>query len=451
VTGTIAAWWKTLPDPWLPIGTTVVLLLAVSTYVAYGPPAHVRKQVGVLPEAGSYRLDLLRLVEERASNAYRIQLYADMGFAAAYSAGLAIVLHGTFGLALLDPDALPLFALLPAAAFLTDLGEDVLLLRIMRRIRRSADVSNLLVCAARVFTALKFASVGATIVAVFAGAVALGVAGANGSAAGRWRTDGVAVLVTSSLALLVLHPILVRFGSVREPLLLVLAKTVIAAAIVLAVAPLVLGTLDTAVAVPPAVEPRAQGSAWSLEQVEDAFGIGGGGAIADGLRWGGAVAGTIVVVVAVAYRIGWVRQRLVDDRLRDMSAQGLAWKVVSILFGTVLLEEVAFRGLMLRSWDSRYPEATAIAVASIVFGLWHVAPAIQRVRHGQPSRAVETGPRVASGVVTTVAFTAAAGVGFCLLVRWSGSIVAPIVVHWCANTAGIVGAWFATAGSERPA
>jgi membrane protease YdiL (CAAX protease family) len=85
----------------------------------------------------------------------------------------------------------------------------------------------------------------------------------------------------------------------------------------------------------------------------------------------------------------------------------------------------------------------ATALTSVLFGLWHVLPALDVLG---TSTAINQGGqppgrrRVVLTVLGTVAFTALAGVVFGELRRRSGSIVAPMLLHWATNGLAVVAA-----------
>jgi membrane protease YdiL (CAAX protease family) len=101
----------------------------------------------------------------------------------------------------------------------------------------------------------------------------------------------------------------------------------------------------------------------------------------------------------------------------------------------VLLEEVAFRGVLWGLLRRARGTVTATVASSLLFGLWHVLPSL-----GLASANAAVGGVVGSGrpaqavtVLATMAFTAAAGVVFCELRRRSGSLLAPAGLHWAVN------------------
>ena len=75
-------------------------------------------------------------------------------------------------------------------------------------------------------------------------------------------------------------------------------------------------------------------------------------------------------------------------------------------------------------------EPAATAVASAVFGIWHIRPAAEAVAANR--LATTRGARI-SAVTATVAGTAAAGALLSFLRSRSGSLAAPLLLHLAAN------------------
>ncbi len=157
-------------------------------------------------------------------------------------------------------------------------------------------------------------------------------------------------------------------------------------------------------------------------------------------RWGAAVA----VVVAVAYAVvlaSPARGLLEDERYARLDASGLLYAtLVRIPFGTVVLEEVAFRGVLLAAAARAWSLKVAVVVSSCVFGLWHVRPTLGAVAVNDPGGGL--GAQL-GGVGAAVAFTALAGVLFCWLRLRSRSLVAPMALHVATNSLGVVAAFLA--------
>ena len=125
------------------------------------------------------------------------------------------------------------------------------------------------------------------------------------------------------------------------------------------------------------------------------------------------------------------RPVLGDRRITGLTGRGVAYQaLVRIPAGTVLWEEVAFRGVLQAALRRVLPGPAAIAVTSGVFGLWHVRPTVEALRINQlaASRRAAAGP-----VAAAVAATAAAGLLLSWLRERSGSLAAPVLLHLTAN------------------
>jgi len=112
----------------------------------------------------------------------------------------------------------------------------------------------------------------------------------------------------------------------------------------------------------------------------------------------------------------------------------------------VLLEELAFRAVLppfLAPGRAADP-VRGVVLASLLFGLWHVLPAWQlsEVNPTIGDLFGDDGLGQSITVVLAVLGTFAAGVGLCLLRYWSGSVLAPILVHVTTNSAAYALAWW---------
>lgn len=156
-----------------------------------------------------------------------------------------------------------------------------------------------------------------------------------------------------------------------------------------------------------------------------------------GLRWGMAS----VVLVAVGYAVV-----LVVHPVRDAGQPAHSWAaalqaaLITIPLGTVLPEELAFRGLLWSLLRRQHDELTATAVSSGLFGLWHVLPSLGG--GAANSLVIDLVGDGAFGVtvrvVGTVLFTSAAGALFCWQRARSDSLLAPVLLHWAVNALGVV-------------
>ncbi|MBA9005823.1 CPBP family intramembrane glutamic endopeptidase [Thermomonospora cellulosilytica] len=167
-------------------------------------------------------------------------------------------------------------------------------------------------------------------------------------------------------------------------------------------------------------------------------------AVRRGVTWGL----LLVVVVAVCYLVCALlpatRDLFLDRRVGSADPGRLAFEVlVRIPVGTVLLEEVAFRGVLYALVRSEHGVAWATVVSSGLFGLWHVVPA-SGISTVNPffTRIFGAGPLGAViATAVAVAAMALAGAVLCELQRRSGSLLAPAALHWAANGLGFITAY----------
>lgn len=165
---------------------------------------------------------------------------------------------------------------------------------------------------------------------------------------------------------------------------------------------------------------------------------------ARGLRWGAVAALIVLAGYLAAAALPGTRQALVDERAADLSLAGMLWHaLVRVPLGTVLLEEVAFRGVLYALLARRVGPGPAVAVCSLLFGFWHVLPSLgPRHRNAAVADLLGAGPAgTAVWLGATVAGTTVAGVLFCELRRRSGSLLAPAGLHWALNSLGYGFGW----------
>ncbi|MEV6167081.1 CPBP family intramembrane glutamic endopeptidase [Streptomyces sp. NPDC051954] len=165
-----------------------------------------------------------------------------------------------------------------------------------------------------------------------------------------------------------------------------------------------------------------------------------------GLRWAPVLAGVVLLVLLLLVAVPSSREAFRDSRAADLSLGRLLWGVlVRVPFGTVLLEETAFRGVLWAMIRRRHGTAWATAVSSLLFGLWHLLPSRGLNRSNAAVASVfGDGPAaVASTVAVAIAATAAAGVVLCEVRRRSGSLLAPAALHWSVNAFSYALAWAA--------
>lgn len=156
-----------------------------------------------------------------------------------------------------------------------------------------------------------------------------------------------------------------------------------------------------------------------------------------GSRWGaGALAlSTAGYLVALAVPAG--RTALAGSAPADGTAREVAARVLLLIpLGTVLCEEVAFRGVLPALATRQLSPHAAHALTALVFGLWHVGTARRDARPG-------------ASVAGTVAVTGLGGALLGWLRARSGSLLAPMGLHLGTNSAGLLAAVAARAQSRK--
>lgn len=157
-----------------------------------------------------------------------------------------------------------------------------------------------------------------------------------------------------------------------------------------------------------------------------------------GLGWGGACVAVVACGYAGALAVPGSRPLLADARVAGLDGGAIAYQVlVRIPLGTVLWEEVAFRGVLLAALTRVASVPVATALSAVVFGIWHVRPTFSALAAndlvlGPVQRAVAA----ALGCLVT----GVAGGLFTWLRRRSGSLLAPALLHLATNSLGTVAA-----------
>ncbi|MDQ3825776.1 MAG: CPBP family intramembrane metalloprotease [Actinomycetota bacterium] len=152
-----------------------------------------------------------------------------------------------------------------------------------------------------------------------------------------------------------------------------------------------------------------------------------------GIRWGG---GSLLVATAgygVALAFPQSRAVLEAHRIEGMSTGQLMLHVLLLIpLGTVLCEEAAFRGVLLAIASRVLPARSALAITSVVFGLWHIGSALATAEAGV-SPALQ-----GASVARVVVLTGMGGVILGWLRQRSDSLLAPIGLHLGTNSVGLL-------------
>jgi membrane protease YdiL (CAAX protease family) len=154
----------------------------------------------------------------------------------------------------------------------------------------------------------------------------------------------------------------------------------------------------------------------------------------------GAVA-SVVTVIAVGALLPLTRPMFMNHHYATISGALLASMII-IPLQTVIPEELAFRGVLHGALNRAWGFRGVALTGSLLFGLWHVATSLGLTSSNVGFTRLFGGGVVGmlAGVVMAVVATAAAGFVFSWLRRRSGSLLAPIALHWSLNGLGALAA-----------
>lgn len=166
-------------------------------------------------------------------------------------------------------------------------------------------------------------------------------------------------------------------------------------------------------------------------------------ALRSGITWGLVLVAGVALVYAVGAALPLTRPLFEDTRVAGLDGADVVYRAaIRVPLGTVALEETAFRSVLLAMFLARTSTVRAVAWSSLLFGLWHVLPALGM---GNANPVLEQHLAGPAGTVVTVAGgvagTALAGGFFCWLRLRTGSILSPMLLHWATNGLGYVVAW----------
>lgn len=160
-----------------------------------------------------------------------------------------------------------------------------------------------------------------------------------------------------------------------------------------------------------------------------------------GARYAAAAAGLVLTVIAVGALLPWTRPMFLNDHYATLSG-ALVASMIIIPLQTVIPEELAFRGVLHGALDRAWGFRGVAAAGSLLFGLWHIATSMGLTSGNVGFTRIFGGGvfGMLAGIVLAVLATAAAGFIFTWLRRRSGSLIAPIALHWSLNGMGALAA-----------
>ncbi|MCV7259070.1 CPBP family intramembrane glutamic endopeptidase [Mycobacterium shimoidei] len=160
-----------------------------------------------------------------------------------------------------------------------------------------------------------------------------------------------------------------------------------------------------------------------------------------GIGYALAAVTVVVSVIAVGALLPLTRPMFMNNHYVTVSGALIASMII-IPLQTVIPEELAFRGVLhgalSRAWGFR-----GVAMAgSLLFGLWHIATSLGLTSSNVGFTRLFGGGVIGMlcGVILAVLATAVAGFVFSWLRGRSGSLIAPIALHWSLNGLGALAA-----------
>ncbi|NNH71811.1 CPBP family intramembrane metalloprotease [Nocardia uniformis] len=160
-----------------------------------------------------------------------------------------------------------------------------------------------------------------------------------------------------------------------------------------------------------------------------------------GSLWALGAVGVVLAAVAIGAALPITRPFFLADRYATVSGALIASMVV-IPLQTVIPEELAFRGVLHGTLDRVYSARGVFAGGSLLFGFWHIASSMGLTSGNKGLSSFLGGGALGQivGIALAVVATAGAGMVFTWLRRRSGSLLAPIALHWAVNGAGALAA-----------
>jgi membrane protease YdiL (CAAX protease family) len=149
-------------------------------------------------------------------------------------------------------------------------------------------------------------------------------------------------------------------------------------------------------------------------------------------------------VLAIGLALPATRDVFLDERVQQTGLAGMLFQVlVRIPLGTVLLEELAFRGVLPSLFGGNPAQAwrwKPILLSSVLFGFWHVLPSSALTTGNSAVRDALGGSAVLVAVLAVLS-TALVGILLSLACYIGRGLKASMLVHWATNSLGFVAAW----------
>ena len=160
-----------------------------------------------------------------------------------------------------------------------------------------------------------------------------------------------------------------------------------------------------------------------------------------GVAYALAAIALVVTVIAVGVLLPLTRPMFMNNHYATISG-ALVASMIIIPLQTVIPEELAFRGVLHGALNRVWGFRGVALAGSLMFGLWHIATSFGLTSSNVGFTRLFGGGVVGmlAGVTLAVIATAVAGFVFSWLRRRSGSLIAPIALHWSLNGLGALAA-----------
>jgi membrane protease YdiL (CAAX protease family) len=152
-------------------------------------------------------------------------------------------------------------------------------------------------------------------------------------------------------------------------------------------------------------------------------------------------AAVIALGMLVGTQLPGIDQAYRDERVVGMTGgEVLFAALVRVPIGTALIEEVAFRGVLLVMLARRYGLVRGVIGASLAFGVWHLLPALG-LTAGNQALGAALGPSALVSVVIGIVAASLVGAFLCAVRIRYDHLVVPLAMHATANCLAYLLAW----------
>lgn len=160
-----------------------------------------------------------------------------------------------------------------------------------------------------------------------------------------------------------------------------------------------------------------------------------------GMGYALAAVAVVVSVIGIGVLLPMTRPMFLNNHYATISGALIASMII-IPLQTVIPEELAFRGVLHGALDRAWGFRGVALAGSLLFGLWHVSTSLGLTSGNVGFTRLFGGGLLGmlAGVTLAVLATGAAGFVFSWLRRRSGSLIAPIALHWSLNGVGALAA-----------